>query len=262
MAAVSKRLSKPFVRIAALFFLIFIGIQFIRPELENPPTTADLEMPPQVNQILRTSCYNCHSNETKIPWFDHIVPAYWIVAEDVKQGRRSLNFSELGKLPVAQQKAELFESINQIHLGAMPPGKYKLVHPDSTVTPEQLSILKNHMNPPGPNEASDSTRVTSANEQYDKWIRSSNSPVEVHPSPNGIEFPHEYREWKAISTADRFDNSSMRVVLGNDVAIKAVNTNQINPWPDGTIFAKVAWDQLTDEKGAFRTGEFIQVDYD
>jgi hypothetical protein len=53
----------------------------------------------------------------------------------------------------------------------------------------------------------------------------------------------------------------MRVVLGNDVAIKAIERNQINPWPDGTMFAKVAWDQLSNEKGAVQTGEFKQVEF-
>jgi hypothetical protein len=68
------------------------------------PVTADLDMPAPVKQILRTSCYNCHSNETKLSWFDQIVPAYWLVVSDVKQARSNLNFSELATLPKVQQR--------------------------------------------------------------------------------------------------------------------------------------------------------------
>jgi hypothetical protein len=77
----------------------------VRPELPNPPATAELTAPPEVKQILETSCYDCHSNQTRVPWFDRIVPAYWLVVDDVQRGRTRLNFSEIGRLPAAQQRA-------------------------------------------------------------------------------------------------------------------------------------------------------------
>ena len=135
----------------------FVGVQFVRPELTNPPVTADLDAPSEVKTILKTSCYNCHSNETKLPWFDRIVPAYWVAARDVKLGRARLNFSEIGKLPAGQQKAALFESVSQIELGAMPLPAYRRVHPESEIpfqhrqrlpAPYRLELfrvpLKNH----------------------------------------------------------------------------------------------------------------------
>ncbi len=116
----------------------FVGVQFVRPELTSPPVTADLDAPSDVKTILKTSCYNCHSNETKLPWFDRIVPAYWVAARDVKLGRARLNFSEIGKLPAGQQKAALFESVSQIELGAMPllpvsPGASRIRDPAGRV---------------------------------------------------------------------------------------------------------------------------------
>ncbi len=54
---------------------VFLALQFVRPRLTNPPVTADLGAPAPVEQILRTACYNCHSNETKLAWFDKVVPA-------------------------------------------------------------------------------------------------------------------------------------------------------------------------------------------
>ncbi len=120
----------------AILGIAFVGIQFIRPELRNSPVTADLQAPPEVKQILKTSCYNCHSNETTLSWFDEPAPAYWLVARDVKEGRERLNFSEIAKLPPAQQQAILFESVSQIELGAMPLLAYQRLHPESVITPE------------------------------------------------------------------------------------------------------------------------------
>ena len=126
----------------------FFCLQFIRPTLTNPPVTAELQAPPEVKQILRNSCYNCHSNETQLPWFDKVVPAYWLVTSDVKEARRHLNFSEIGKLPAAQQKAFLFEAVNMIQLGAMPLPAYLHVHPGAAITPEQLAVLRNYLTAP------------------------------------------------------------------------------------------------------------------
>ena len=49
--------------------------------------------------------------------------------------------------------------------------------------------------------------------------------------------------------------------MGNDVAIRAIAENHINPWPDGTAFAKIAWLQQADDKGFVRTGAFFQVEF-
>jgi mono/diheme cytochrome c family protein len=262
MASVSQdRLRTP-VRVAVVLCLVFLGLQFIRPELKNPPVTAELQAPPEVKQVFKASCYSCHSNETKLPWFDQIAPAYWLVAGDVKEARQHLNFSEIGKLPAAQQKAFLFEAVNQIQMGAMPLPSYRRVHPGAAVTPEQLEVLRNYLAPqdarPVPAAAAD-THVADA--QYGEWIKVSGGPPEAQSAPNGIAFLPDYKNWKAISSTDRFDGNTLREILGNEVAVRAIAENHVNPWPDGTIFAKVAWLQQPDGKGLMRTGAFFQVEY-
>src|ERR1700756_112797 len=87
--------------LALLFLLGLAIIQFIRPTLTHPPVTGDLQAPPEVKEILKDSCYNCHSNETKLPWFDNIAPGYWIVVHDVNNARKHLNFSTIEKLQPA-----------------------------------------------------------------------------------------------------------------------------------------------------------------
>jgi len=238
----------------------FVGIQFIRPSIPDQPPTADFAAPPEIKHILRTACYDCHSNETRLIWFDKIVPAYWLVASDVKAGRRVLNFSEIGKLPPAQQKAALYESVNQIQSGAMPLPDYTRFHRGALVTRAQLEILKNYLNSPEEPPAAPGRDLAADDAQYQQWIRKA-SPRAVAPAPNGIEFPPDYKNWKAISSTDRFDNNSLRVILGNDTAIKAIAQNRNNPWPDGTTFAKVAWFARDDGQGQVHTGAFWQVEF-
>ena len=206
MAASSSFPARPIVWIVAVLGVAFLGIQFIRPELTNPPVTADLQAPPEVQEILRASCYNCHSNETRLPWFDRIVPAYWIAARDVREGRKHLNFSEIGKLPAAQQRATLFESVSQIELGAMPLPAYKRVHPASVVTLEQLAVLKKYLSPANPNQPASAAEISAADAQYDEWIHAGSAPPEAALAPNGISFLPDYKNWRAISSTERFDN--------------------------------------------------------
>ncbi len=245
--------------IAALLFA-FVALQFVRPRVTNPPVTAELNAPPEVRAILRNSCYNCHSNETKLVWFDQVVPAYWLVASDVKKARKHLNFSEIASEPAGAQKAALFEAVNFIALGAMPLPQYRMVHPSSVVTPEQLAVLRAWLNPPKPETAASAADVAAAESQRNASLQTVNMPVKVQDEPNGVSFLPDYKHWRAISSTDRFDNGTMRVILGNDVAVKAIEDHRINPWPDGTVFAKVTWYEEPDGTGFVKTGAFKQVE--
>jgi hypothetical protein len=264
MTAESSSRFRTLIWVVGFLCVVFVGLQFVRPELTNPPVTAELQAPEEVKQVLRNSCYSCHSNETKLPWFDEVVPAYWVVTSDVNEARKHLNFSEIGKLPAAQQKGFLFEAVNFIQMGAMPLPAYLKVHPDAKVTPEQLVVLRSYLTaapPPDPDAAAKAMAAASAtDEEYDKWVQESQA-MEVQPEFNGVAFIPDYKNWKVISSTDRFDNHTMREILGNDVAIKAIAENHINPWPDGTVFAKVAWQQAQpDNQGVVKTGKFIQVE--
>jgi Haem-binding domain/Cytochrome P460 len=248
-------------RVGGAAILGLAAIQFIRPTISHPEVTADLEAPLEVKQILRNSCYDCHSNETRLLWFDKIVPVYWLVASDVDRGRSRLNFSEIGKLPVAQQKAALYEAVNQVLLGGMPLASYTRIHRAALVTPAQMSVLKNYLYPTETRETAAVDGLAADDAQYEKWLREGRAEHAVEPAPNGIEFPSGYQNWKAISTTDRFDNQTMRVILGNDTAIQAIADGRTNPWPDGTTFAKVAWLARDDGRGQIHPGVFFQVEF-
>lgn len=67
------------------------------------------------------------------------------------------------------------------------------------------------------------------------------------PAPNGLEIPEGFENWAVISVSHRLDRESMRVILGNDIAVKAARSGQTSPWPDGAILAKVAWAETNEE---------------
>jgi len=71
--------------------------------------------------------------------------------------------------------------------------------------------------------------------------------TDVGVSPNGIAFPTDYINWQVISTSHRVDNKTLRVILGNDIAIKAARSGNINPWPKGSMLGKVVWKEGTDK---------------
>ncbi|MGJ5818421.1 heme-binding domain-containing protein [Paludibaculum fermentans] len=240
---------------------VFACLQFLRPELTNPPVTSELQAPPEVRNILRTACYNCHSNETQLAWFDQIVPAYWLVVQDVKTARSHLNFSELGLQPAAKQRGVLYEAISQVQLGAMPLPAYRRLHPEAVVTEQQLAVLRKYVSSLTPPAGAAEAAIAAADQQFARWAAAAGAAPKPAASPNGIEFLPEYKNWKAISATERFDNQSMRVIVGNEIAVKAIAENRIHPWPDGSAMAKIAWSQLKDRAGQVRTGAFQQVEF-
>lgn len=239
-------------RLLVALVLVFTGLQFIRPELSNPPVTGDFDAPPEVKAIIKRACYDCHSNETNLRWYDQVSPVYWRVASHVKDGRQGLNFSNWTTMAPADQKAKLWEAVNQAAIGAMPLKDYQAVHPGAKVSAADIQVLKNYLAGMVHEKPADALAYQPA---------STPAPDTLPVSINGIRYIPGYKNWTPVSTTDRFDNGTMRVIFGNDVAIKAIKDNKINPWPNGTIFAKVAWDKLSDEEGNIRTGAFKQVEY-
>jgi hypothetical protein len=256
---VARSRARVVIELATGLVLLFLGLQLTSPTLTNPPVVADLVAPAAVKSILVTACYDCHSNQTRLRWFDRVAPAAWLVARDVRVGREHLNFSDVGALPLRKQRALLYEALNQVELGAMPPRAYRRVHPGSILTAAQREVLEHYLHGPEPATPATPAQLASATEQYLAWLANGPTKPLIPPAPNGIGFMPEYENWRVISSTDRFDDHRFRVILGNDVAARAALANQIKPWPDGSILAKVSWDELADADGSVRIGEFRQV---
>jgi hypothetical protein len=176
------------LRFCGIGLLLFAGLQFVRPELRNPPVTAEIQAPAEVKAIFKHSCYNCHSNETELAWFDRVVPAYWIVSRDVRRARAHLNFSEIGALPEEQQKLALFDAFNQIRLGAMPLPSYRAAHPNSAITAEQLAILRNYLAPRSQEPPATVSEVQAADREYVRWTEDNRTVRSVQNTLGGLPF--------------------------------------------------------------------------
>ena len=84
------------------------------------------------------------------------------------------------------------------------------------------------------------------------------------PAPShDIAYPTGWQNWSAIAVSHRTDNKTMRVILGNDIAVKAARAGNTNPWPDGAILGKVVWKdtELADWKPAVAPGEFVHAEF-
>jgi hypothetical protein len=85
----------------------------------------------------------------------------------------------------------------------------------------------------------------------------------ISAAPNGIKQPAGYLQWQVLSSSCRSDNNTMRVILGNDIAMAAAASEQTNPWPDGSILCKLVWKeaQLAEWPTATVPGEFDHVEF-
>ena len=232
---------------------VFALLQLIRPGIPTKPVTTEIQVPPEIRSILDKDCYSCHSDQRRLSWFDEIVPGYWLVRSDILTARQHLNFYTIGSKPAAAQRATLFEAVSMIQLGAMPLPKFALLHPEARVTPAELTALKTYLAPwATPPPAADTSASIPAEARV--------ALASVQPELNGLAFEPAFKTWKPISTTDRGDNNTLRFILGNDVAFKAAQSGNISPWPDGTRFAKIAWQQELGPDGLVRPGKFVQVE--
>ncbi|MCQ6957005.1 heme-binding domain-containing protein [Mucilaginibacter aquariorum] len=249
-----------FLGIGIIMLILLITLQFLRPDLKTPPVTGEISVPVNVKAIFKRSCYDCHSNQTKLGWGDKIVPIYWQVAKHVNTGRAHLNFSEWDKLTPVEQKTKLWEAVNHATLGAMPRADYALIHPSAKLSTADIATLKNYLAGLVDHKASDTSKINAENAQYKLWINEKQEPVKHPVALNGIPYDPDYKNWLPLSTSDRFENGTMRVIFGNDIAVNAAKNGQTRPWPDGARLAKALWTQLVDTAGNTRTGAFVQVD--
>lgn len=99
-----------FVGIILALIVILIVIQLIPVTHTNPPVAANIPTSPEVKDILRRACYDCHSNETVYPWYSRVVPISWMLARHVSEGREELNYSTWNRYSAEDQGEKIHES--------------------------------------------------------------------------------------------------------------------------------------------------------
>lgn len=121
-------------KIAIFLVIALVAMQFIPVERSNPSDRGQPVAPPEVETILRRACYDCHSNETRWRWYARIAPISFLLARDVKEGRRELNFSIWDRYEQRRKARKLKEIVKEVEQGDMPPWYYIPVHTDAKLS--------------------------------------------------------------------------------------------------------------------------------
>ena len=126
-----------------LLLLAFVAIQFVPVDLDNPPVEPGMSLvaPPEVDAILKRSCFDCHSHETQWPWYSRVAPASWLLARDVEEGRKHLNFSEWNSYNESRREHKGEEIVELTAAGEMPLWFYVPLHPSAKLSQADLDTL-------------------------------------------------------------------------------------------------------------------------
>ncbi len=145
-----KKIIKKILIIGFVIFLLMQLYQPARNESYEQELTANFtkmyDVPKNVETILRTSCYDCHSNNTNYPLYSYIQPARFFMEEHIKDGKKDLNFNEFGKYSKRKQENKLEAIIKQIKSDEMPLASYTVLHKNAIVTPAQKEEVINWIN--------------------------------------------------------------------------------------------------------------------
>lgn len=140
-----------FGKIIYWFLIIIALIQFIPVDRTNKPVDKKVnfvdvfQTPDNVKQILKTSCYDCHSNETVYPKYAYVAPISWSIKHHINEGREHLNFSEWGTFNQDLKKNMLENSIADIKQDRMPMPGYIAQHPEARLSEAQKKILVDYL---------------------------------------------------------------------------------------------------------------------
>ena len=136
-----KKIIKKILFIGLIIFLLMQLYQPARNESFEQDITANFtkvyNVPKNVEAILRTSCYDCHSNNTNYPWYSNVQPVGFFMEHHIKEAKEDLNFSEWGNYSKRKQENKLDRIVKQIKSDEMPLASYTLIHKNARLTTVQ-----------------------------------------------------------------------------------------------------------------------------
>lgn len=134
-------------RIALVMVVLLVAIQFFRPQrneaagLSPRDITTKYHVPAQVLQLLQRSCYDCHSSNTRYPWYNKIQPVAWILDDHIQEGKRELNFSEFAAYTPKRAAHKLDEVMAEVGEHEMPISSYTTMHPHAKLSEEEIRMI-------------------------------------------------------------------------------------------------------------------------
>lgn len=145
MHSIEKNNMKKIILLGIVAFLIIA--QFFRIDKTNPPIVAENDIlnianaPEHIGAMMKAACYDCHSNETKYPWYMDIAPISWWTKGHVNNARGSLNYSEWVNYSAEAKKHKLEDSALKVRKKWMPITTYLLMHPEARISEEDREEL-------------------------------------------------------------------------------------------------------------------------
>lgn len=131
-----------------LFLLVSgVVIQFFRPdrnisEMDMPNAIArQISVPANVQVLLKNACYDCHSNNTRYPWYVNIQPIAWFLSHHIREGKKELNFDEFGSYPGRRQLSKLKSIAGSIKDGSMPFSSYTFMHKEARLSQKENTLI-------------------------------------------------------------------------------------------------------------------------
>jgi hypothetical protein len=127
--------------------VLFVLIQFIRIDTVNPPVVAEEDFfaiqkaPEEVENLIKTACYDCHSHTSEYPWYSNIAPVSWWLRDHINEGRSHLNFSTWASLNEEKSAHKLEECAEMLEATEMPLLSYMIAHRDAWINAEQRATL-------------------------------------------------------------------------------------------------------------------------
>ncbi len=128
--------------ILIVLVVLIVVAQLVPVTRDNPPIQSDFNDNAAVKQVLKKSCYDCHSNESVWPWYSYVAPVSWLVASDVHEARQKINFSNWGLMPATKQKLAPQNMLDEIDEGGMPLPIYLIMHSNAKLTDADKATIR------------------------------------------------------------------------------------------------------------------------
>ena len=138
--------------LSVIVVAVVLAIQFIPVErnVSTVPPGQSFErtekVPANVAAILKVSCYDCHSNNTRYPWYSELQPGAWFMARHIKKGKEELNFDEFNNYSKRRKKAKIKSIISQIEKDEMPLKSYRMMHGNARLSADEKKELLDFFN--------------------------------------------------------------------------------------------------------------------
>ncbi len=124
-----------FILLGLLIIIQFFGIDRSNPPVEPEMDFLYLNAPPvEIGLQIKAACYDCHSHETKYPWYTNIAPVSWWIKGHIDEGRENLNFSTWSNYAPDRRAHKVEEAMEEVKEGHMPLDSYIWMHPEADLT--------------------------------------------------------------------------------------------------------------------------------